>query len=204
MEDQINKKDNVIDDLNKIMGEKNSIIDDLNWQRDDKQKCIDEHKRWLDDANNRANHLENLVTEKEDLVASMKAELEQHKPVSFELHPEDISEIDETQKEHANKVEELEELLRQARDALADAPTTAQIDDLNKTISVLHEDINQKNSIIDAVNKERDDARWSLGEHKQWLSESNNKVSDLENLLKDKDNELNSLRTELEEQKTVK
>ena len=130
--------------------------------------------------------------------------MEEQKTVKLELRTEEMTEKGQGEEDLVKKVGELEELLRQTREALAEAPSSEQVDGLNKVISELQAQLDEKNSVIDAVNKERDDARWSLGEHKQWLTESNNKVSDLENLLKDKDNELHLVIVELEEHKAVK
>lgn len=36
-------------------------------------------------------------------------------------------------------------------------------------------EINEKNRIIDELNKLKADADWSLGEHRQWLNDANNR-----------------------------
>ena len=86
---------------------------------------------------------------------------------------------------------------------LAETPRIEHVDNLNKANNELQSQIDEKNSIIDAVNKERDDARRQLDEYKQWLSDTNNRVGELENLFKEKESELNTVRIELEEQKGV-
>lgn len=36
-------------------------------------------------------------------------------------------------------------------------------------------EINEKNRIIDELNKIRDEKEWSLGEHRQWLADANSR-----------------------------
>lgn len=46
---------------------------------------------------------------------------------------------------------------------------------LHSELDGLRQVINEKNAIIDDVNRQRDEARWSLGEHQQWLTDANNR-----------------------------
>lgn len=50
----------------------------------------------------------------------------------------------------------------------------AQLRCVNEILQLLDE-VKEKNRIIDELNKLKNDTEWSLGEHKQWLSDANNK-----------------------------
>lgn len=51
----------------------------------------------------------------------------------------------------------------------------SRTDSLQRRIQHLLEELSTKNNIIDIINKEKDDARWQLGEHRQWLTDANNR-----------------------------
>lgn len=45
--------------------------------------------------------------------------------------------------------------------------------DLKSTIEDLRKEINNKNVCINDLEKHRNDLEWSLGEHRQWLQDAN-------------------------------
>ncbi len=46
---------------------------------------------------------------------------------------------------------------------------------LRAEIDRLGGEINEKNRIIDDLNRIRDEKEWNLGEHRQWLSDANDR-----------------------------
>lgn len=48
---------------------------------------------------------------------------------------------------------------------------------LRAEVDRLTNEISDKNRIIDELNKIKADQEWSLGEHRQWLADANNRYS---------------------------
>lgn len=43
---------------------------------------------------------------------------------------------------------------------------------LNRIIDDLRQEVSDKNEYISEIEKQRNDAQWSLGEHRQWLQDA--------------------------------
>ncbi|VDK18480.1 unnamed protein product [Anisakis simplex] len=51
---------------------------------------------------------------------------------------------------------------------------------LQEKISHLNNELSEKESANERLRKERNDFEWSLGEHRQWLADSKNRIAELE------------------------
>uniref|UniRef100_A0A0M3IUE2 Myosin_tail_1 domain-containing protein n=1 Tax=Ascaris lumbricoides TaxID=6252 RepID=A0A0M3IUE2_ASCLU len=70
---------------------------------------------------------------------------------------------------------------------------------INKMMQGLLDDLNEKNRQLDELNKLKNDAEWSLGEHRQWLSDANNRIGDLERAIQTKNDETDRILKESRE-----
>lgn len=46
---------------------------------------------------------------------------------------------------------------------------------MNETVNRLQGELNEKSSALTDVEKQKNDAEWSLGEHRQWLQDANDR-----------------------------
>uniref|UniRef100_A0A915C2T1 TAR DNA-binding protein 43 N-terminal domain-containing protein n=1 Tax=Parascaris univalens TaxID=6257 RepID=A0A915C2T1_PARUN len=195
--DEVNGLRTEVDRLSNEISDRNRIINELNKIKADQEWSLGEHRQWLADANNRASGLECATKEKDAIIDALRKENDDLKTVKVEVHGEvaDLKEVPQLRQaieELGGKVQELER-------ALADAPKVDEIDSMRTEVDRLVSEINEKNRIIDDLNKIKADQEWSLGEHRQWLADANNRASDLENTLKDKDGVIDGLRKENDE-----
>ncbi|VDM47980.1 unnamed protein product [Toxocara canis] len=144
-------------DAKKLMDEikeKNRIIDDLNKLKNDTEWSLGEHKQWLNDANNRANGFENACKDKDAIIDALRKEMEELKTASSEIpHGALLSEGEDLAKLHEN-IQNLEEKLRDAERAIAEAPKGDEI-----KASSLENAMKEKDAMIERLHKEIDDLK---------------------------------------------
>uniref|UniRef100_A0A915C1P0 TAR DNA-binding protein 43 N-terminal domain-containing protein n=1 Tax=Parascaris univalens TaxID=6257 RepID=A0A915C1P0_PARUN len=190
-----------VDRLVNEINEKNRIIDDLNRIKADQEWSLGEHRQWLSDANNRVNELENAVKDKDELIGSLRNEVDELREVKIETpkdaHEDEIGQL-------LKSIQELEGKLNDSQKALADAPKPDEISGLRAEVDRFVNEINEKNRIIDDLNRIRDEKEWQLGEHRQWLNDAKNKVNDFENAINEKNGIIDALHKEIDELKSVK
>uniref|UniRef100_A0A0M3J2S6 AAA_5 domain-containing protein n=1 Tax=Anisakis simplex TaxID=6269 RepID=A0A0M3J2S6_ANISI len=182
-QDDVNALRSENDRLTNEINEKNRIIDDLNRIRDEKEWTLGEHRQWLNDANNRFVFL---------------VFLEFTTTLALHQTRERIRDKDRT-------IDQLKEEIEHLSSMTYEASLTAVPDDELKRwqseVDRLGNEINEKNRIIDDLNRIRDEKEWKLGEHRQWLEDANNRANGLEDALRDKNNELDALHKEIDELK---
>uniref|UniRef100_A0A0R3RXE0 Uncharacterized protein n=1 Tax=Elaeophora elaphi TaxID=1147741 RepID=A0A0R3RXE0_9BILA len=91
---------------------------------------------------------------------------------------------------------EKEDLLQQFTTEIAEK--VQEITNLHNVIKDLRDVNNEKNQIIDDLNRITSEKEWNLGEYRQWLSDANNKVDNLERELNDVRQREKSNKTELD------
>uniref|UniRef100_A0A915C159 TAR DNA-binding protein 43 N-terminal domain-containing protein n=1 Tax=Parascaris univalens TaxID=6257 RepID=A0A915C159_PARUN len=104
------------------------------------------------------------------------------------------------------RIDELERKLKEV-DVSAQSSIEAREGDehsvLQLTIDSLHDELKQKEGEVERLRKEHNDAEWSLGEHRQWLTDARNRIAELEqeiSKLRDSyESALKSARTEVYE-----
>ncbi|OZC08020.1 hypothetical protein X798_05016 [Onchocerca flexuosa] len=156
MDDSISLK-NENENLKELLKEKNEYIDKLVQQRNDAEWSLGEHRQWLQDSNERANWLDDIVIIKNKEIDELRCENDRLK---FDL----------------NKISQ-----------------HGDINNLIATIENLHNEISNKNNDIDEIMKQRNEAEWKLGEHRQWLEDAKNRVDQLAGKLVEKEQVLNLL-----------
>ncbi|EJD76185.1 hypothetical protein LOAG_16820 [Loa loa] len=67
-------------------------------------------------------------------------------------------------------------------------------------VDCLQNELNAKNEYIKTLSKQCNDTEWSLGEHRQWLNDSTNRIEDLTKELCKSDDCIKQLRQEIENQ----
>uniref|UniRef100_A0A915Q6N9 Uncharacterized protein n=1 Tax=Setaria digitata TaxID=48799 RepID=A0A915Q6N9_9BILA len=96
-------------------------------------------------------------------------------------------------------IQNMEVKLRDIEQALMEAQKQADVKKLNETIENLLCEIDSKSQYITNLEKTRDDTEWSLGEHRQWLKDANDRVQFLDAACNDKDRYINELQNRLRE-----
>lgn len=74
--------------------------------------------------------------------------------------------------------------------------------DLNAVADNMRREIDEKNGYIGSIEKQKNDAEWSLGEHRQWLQDTKNRYT--ENSLKLNGAESSNFALVLKKKKDVK
>ncbi|VDK64016.1 unnamed protein product [Onchocerca ochengi] len=150
--------------LQKEINDKNEQLNCITKQKNDAEWSFGEHRQWLKDANNRISELESALTEKNRFIEEMQKYNEEHS-ASGELIA-------------------LQEKLQAAEKALDEAPKQEKMNELSSLVDHLQNELNNKNECIKNLEKQCNDAEWSLGEHRQWIHDSSNRIQDLEEELR--------------------
>ncbi|VDO44084.1 unnamed protein product [Onchocerca flexuosa] len=141
--------------LQKEINDKNEQLNSITKQINDAEWSVGEHRQWLKDANNRISELESALTEKNHFIEEMQKYNEEH-CASEELIA-------------------LQAKLQIAEKALDEAPKQEKMNELSSLVDHLQNELNNKNECIKNLEKQCNDTEWSLGEHRQWIHDSNNK-----------------------------
>ncbi|VDK50824.1 unnamed protein product [Anisakis simplex] len=197
-----------IEQLEKIRNEQVDTISKLEWS-------LGEHKHWLEDARSKVNQLEGQINgqtaEFERTRSDLQSQIDRLHEMNCQLKNE--LQMERTENERLNA--ELEKLKTTIGDthpevgAWEDEKTNLgkQIEELKGQITAkeneasalrsendwLKNELKGKDTYINELNKLKNDAEWNLGEHRQWLSDANNRIIALEAELQSKVEELNQL-----------
>ncbi|VDN27693.1 unnamed protein product [Gongylonema pulchrum] len=177
-----------IEALHRQLDLKNDELRDLRKQKDDTQWKLGEHQQWLQDANYRAAGLENDLEEKRQHIAELQSMLESLK--------RDLEEQERASQETVNNLNEKLRQLEETPTATSDASSTRQLEE--KVENLLGE-IATKDGRMNELEKAKNDAEWSLGEHRQWLADANNRIKELMNVVDEKERFIDSLKRNNEE-----
>uniref|UniRef100_A0A0M3I2T5 TPR_MLP1_2 domain-containing protein n=1 Tax=Ascaris lumbricoides TaxID=6252 RepID=A0A0M3I2T5_ASCLU len=215
LSDELNEKNRIIDDLNRQIREmKQSMHETLTYDEAEelRERCefleteLHEATFLLKEVENladvRAGWLEHVVGERDATIDALRKENDELKAAN-EAAAEAIAKA-EQKTEPEEFAEKVKVTLAEAEKAPAEVPTGEDTSALKAEIDRLVNEISEKNRLIDELNKVKNDAEWSLGEHKQWLSDANNRANGLENARRDKDAEIDALKKEVSDLKIAR
>ncbi|VDM41428.1 unnamed protein product [Toxocara canis] len=216
--DIISTLESTINELRNELADKNTQMEHLSKERNDAEWRLGEHKQWLADANKRNEELSNSLKEKEDAMKALRATHDEVIYITEEVvtrqryRPSHVRRPCPNLDAESNSIQlraRIDELERTLKEVEASAQSSKEARErseqsvLRETISSLHGELNLKNGDIERLRKERNDFEWSLGEHRQWLADSRNRIAELEHeisKLKDGyESALKSARTEVYE-----
>uniref|UniRef100_A0A8R1TQJ3 Uncharacterized protein n=1 Tax=Onchocerca volvulus TaxID=6282 RepID=A0A8R1TQJ3_ONCVO len=207
--------------LQKEINDKNEQLNCITKQKNDAEWSFGEHRQWLKDANNRISELESALTEKNRFIEEMQNELSSlvdHLQNELSNKNECIKNLEKqcndaewSLGEHrqwihdsSNRIQDLEEELHKNGDCIKQLEReignqSAEISNYLATIDALNNELTGKNVCIGDFEKAKNNAEWSLGEHRQWLQNANNRIAQLEKSLITKDEIIKELRNEIDE-----
>uniref|UniRef100_A0A183DVA0 Myosin_tail_1 domain-containing protein n=1 Tax=Gongylonema pulchrum TaxID=637853 RepID=A0A183DVA0_9BILA len=180
------------DDLRKKLHEKEACLEGLEKEKNDAQWRLGEHIQWLKDANDRANWLDGFVHDKDRSISELQQENEQLRcELASAPKSEDVGLIN--LEASSRDKDDIIDGLRRELEALR-AEDAAQDDDRMRCLEHQVKDLNramqEKDEYVARLEKERNDKEWSLGEHRQWLSDANNRADELAAKLRKAEDEL--------------
>ncbi|VDN28997.1 unnamed protein product [Gongylonema pulchrum] len=109
-------------ELNEELRTKQREIDDLITRAKDAEWSLGEHKQWLTDANNRANHLDQLCHEKDLAIEDLTNKLRDAEHQLLEIHaPDNIDELNSTIANLRNELTGAEKTVQELDKAKKDA-----------------------------------------------------------------------------------
>ncbi|VDN22749.1 unnamed protein product [Gongylonema pulchrum] len=210
------------DDLRKKLHEKQACLEDLEKEKNDAQWRLGEHIQWLKDANDRANWLDGFVHDKDRSISELQQENEQLRLelasapkledvglINLEASSRDKDDIIDGLRRELEalraddaaqlrqKIDELERVRAEKSAIEARENDRFQDDDrmrcLEHQVNDLNRAVLEKDECIARLEKERNDKEWSLGEHRQWLSDANNRADELAAKLRKAEDELSRL-----------
>ncbi|VDK85683.1 unnamed protein product [Litomosoides sigmodontis] len=187
-----------IEGLQKEVDDKNEQINCITKQKKDAEWNFDEKQRLLKDADNRINELKSALIEKSSFIEELKKRKEErfsfysNLPISLPIFILFRCKLENTE-EHAS----LREKLQTTEKALAEAPSQHKFNELSSAVVSLQNELNGKNECIKTLAKQWNDAEWILGEHRQWLRESNDRLRELEDQLCKRNDYIEQLRQEI-------
>ncbi|VDO40501.1 unnamed protein product, partial [Onchocerca flexuosa] len=187
-----------IDALNNEITGKNVCIGNLEKAKNDSEWSLGEHRQWLQDANNRIAQLEKSIIAKDEIIKELHNDTDElSKKVVLDLKAALEAVQMNVQPEKAEvSVEQLMIKLQNAEQALAEYSKMDDSISLKNENENLKELLKEKNEYIDKLVQQRNDAEWSLGEHRQWLQDSNERANWLDDIVIIKNKEIDELRCE--------
>ncbi|VDM25689.1 unnamed protein product [Toxocara canis] len=232
LENALKEKDAIIGDLHKQLDELKELPETVRHLEHRLHEAEDQTVQAPKDEEIKADGLERELKEKNDVIDALHKEIDELRTVKVET-PEvegvatqlpdsrqrfwfkrlysKLTGRRKLQQEQTAKPAELRETivnlegkLRDTELALSEAQKADDVNKLRAETDRLVNEINEKNRIIDELNKLKGEAEWSLGEHRQWLSDANNRANGLENTVKEKDEQIGALNKELDELRAVK
>ncbi|VDK53638.1 unnamed protein product [Anisakis simplex] len=163
------------------------IIDSLTSDKNDVERSLEEKTTLLTEAYERINELEDSLSKssKEREEAIEKAVMERVKVMSKGT-------------EYTRKLEEDETFVHEER-YVVPRRSKSPPDDVSQIrlqLDQLHSEMEAKNAELAKVLKLKDEAEWCLGEHRQWLSEANDRNSQMSGELAEKQRAIDALNGE--------
>ncbi|VDN02668.1 unnamed protein product [Thelazia callipaeda] len=89
--------------------------------------------------------------------------------------------LDNLNREKDQSIEEMAKKVEDKEHGLAEVTTSQEIMELKSVIENLRREVEEKNDYICQIEKVKGEVEWSLGEHRQWLEDANNRIGTLEN-----------------------
>ncbi|MCP9263311.1 hypothetical protein DINM_006644 [Dirofilaria immitis] len=168
-----------IDALNNDLIGKSVYIEDIEKAKNDAEWSLGEYRQLLQDANNRIDELTHSMEDKDRETAKLCKTVED----SLLLTNADKESLENL----TLKFHEPEEASLKASHEMSCLKTE------NENLKELLKD---KNAFIDNLVQQRNDAEWSLGEHRKWLQDCNERANWLDSIVMAKNNEIDGLRCE--------
>uniref|UniRef100_A0A0R3RXE1 GRIP domain-containing protein n=1 Tax=Elaeophora elaphi TaxID=1147741 RepID=A0A0R3RXE1_9BILA len=197
--------ESTIEDIRREINNKNAYINDLEKQRNDLEWSLGEHRQWLQNANERIADLENYDKGKDELIRELHNEMDElSKKAVLDLKAalEAVKNEAQLKKSEQVPIEQLMAKLHNSEQALAEQPKLDDLICLRNENENLKKVLKDKSECIDGLTQQKNDLEWSLGEHRQWLQDCNDRANWLDSIVVAKNGEIDALRCENDRLKT--
>ncbi|VDK29440.1 unnamed protein product [Gongylonema pulchrum] len=186
---QINK------DLKELNG-KNDLMGNLEKAKNDAEWNLGEHRQCLADANESAlkAQLEKLQEElnvKNDVVGDLE-KAKNDAEWNLDEHKQWLADANQRYLQYIELLHRLQQVQITIEEESGSSALKAQLEEMQ-------EELNGKNDLMGNLEKAKNDAEWSLGEHRQWLADANERSDHLDALCHEKERAIQDLENRLRE-----
>ncbi|OZC08021.1 hypothetical protein X798_05017 [Onchocerca flexuosa] len=167
-------------------------------ERERSEDVFEKLKRQKEKAENELIEKERKVNDLEQIINDLELKLSEHKQC-FDATQARVKDLEIMLGDERDKAQSLANLNAELNIKLENFPLTQQSGIEHDEVQQSKEELNEKNHEIVNLNLQINDLKWSLGEHKQWFKDANDRANHFENTCKEKDYIIDDLTNRLHE-----